>query len=680
MAEKGTRKGPKALAAVTRRLLALVLGLWLICMACLTLGTAQFVYRELMEQGETFAQYVYQLGYFSWLYEPESVQGARRQIPGIVEYSMNDAIAKSGAVLMAPDYDAAPEPNPPQWLNLLQGGSRCEMAVLFLDADGTVLRQSGDFLYFGYMTEAAWLAGSDVTDAYGWMDLGSGDDDRFTVLRTLYGADKSLWDLVGLRLTGYFDGSRLEPLAMELLTRTAYHQALDTVYPEGSDEEREYSVSELDAMGLLQWEQQFDHTATADRPLVTIYALDPAMSLYVPEGPVTYRDTERYETLRDLLATVGKSGDLDAQNVYFGASQFDLWDMMVFSARNVRDWILYDGTEETWPEKEFTILTAVRASPLRIAVEYLEKVYLLTSGVALLGFFLVRRSVRKHLIEPVQAVNRAIGEGWTHLPQYREKMPRWAESRELLDHYFTTHDTLQEHKQERARLNTALQYAQKAEAHRRQMTSNIAHELKTPLAVIHSYAEGLRERVAEEKRDRYLEGILSETERTDGMVLELLDLSRLEAGKVKLARETVSLAALIRAIFERLERAAAEKHLIIDYDCSGDGTVTADESRMAQVLENLATNAIKYTPLAGRITVTIRADGSGTTFTMENDSPPLPQDALHHVWDPFYRADAARSGGGTGLGLAIAKNIITLHGGTCFARNTKTGVAFGFTI
>lgn len=680
MAKKGTKKGPKALAAVTRRLLALVLGLWLVCMVCLTLGTTQFVYRELMEQGADFAQYVYQVGFFSWLYEPESVQMARRQIPGIVEYSMNDAIAKSSAVLTAPTYDAAPEPNPPQWLDLLQGGSSCETAVLFMDQDGNILRQSGDFLYFGYMTEAAWRAGSDVTDAYGWMDLGSGDDDRFAALRTLYRADNSLWDLVSLRLTGYFDGFRLEPLAMDLLTRTAYHQALDTVYPEGSDDDREYSVSELDAMGLLQWEQKFDYTATADRPLVTVYALYPAMSVYAPEGPVTYRGTERYETLRDLLATMEDYQDLDAQAVYSGASQFDLWDMIVFSARNVRDWTSYDGTEETWPEEEFTILTALRASPLRIAMGYLVKVYLLTGGVALLGFFLVRRSVRKHLIEPIQAVNRAIGEGWTHLPQYREKMPRWAESRQLLDHYFATQDTLQEHKQERARLNTALQYAQRAEAHRRQMTSNIAHELKTPLAVIHSYAEGLKERVAEEKRDQYLEVILSETERTDGMVLELLDLSRLEAGKVKLARDTVSLDALIRAIFEKLEPVAAEKHLTIVYDCSEDGTVTADESRMAQVLENLATNAIKYTPPEGCITVTIRTDRTGTTFTMENDSPPLPQDALHHVWDPFYRADAARSGGGTGLGLAIAKNIITLHGGTCFARNTKTGVAFGFTI
>ena len=97
---------------------------------------------------------------------------------------------------------------------------------------------------------------------------------------------------------------------------------------------------------------------------------------------------------------------------------------------------------------------------------------------------------------------------------------------------------LQLQKSEITRLNTALDYAKTAEENRRQMTSNIAHELKTPLAVIHSYAEGLRERVAEEKRDRYLEVILSETERTDGMVLELLDLSRLEAGKVKLARET----------------------------------------------------------------------------------------------------------------------------------------------
>ena len=90
------------------------------------------------------------------------------------------------------------------------------------------------------------------------------------------------------------------------------------------------------------------------------------------------------------------------------------------------------------------------------------------------------------------------------------------------------------------RLNTALTYAKTAEENRRQMTSHIAHELKTPLAVVHSYAEGLQEHIAEDKRDKYIDVILSETERMDAMVLEMLDLSRLEAGKVKLSRDQFS--------------------------------------------------------------------------------------------------------------------------------------------
>ena len=212
------------------------------------------------------------------------------------------------------------------------------------------------------------------------------------------------------------------------------------------------------------------------------------------------------------------------------------------------------------------------------------------------------------------------------------------------------------------------------------MTSNIAHELKTPLAVIHGYAEGLKEHIAEDKRDRYLDVILSETERVDGMVLELLDLSRLEAGKVKLSRDRVSLAVLTRTIFDKLDMAVQAKQLQLHFAFSDDGMVTADESRIAQVIENFATNAIKYTPSGGQVTVTIQTRRDGTSFTIENESEPLPAEALDKVWDAFYRADTARSGGGTGLGLAIAKNIVELHGGRCAVRNTAQGVAFSFTI
>ena len=212
------------------------------------------------------------------------------------------------------------------------------------------------------------------------------------------------------------------------------------------------------------------------------------------------------------------------------------------------------------------------------------------------------------------------------------------------------------------------------------MISHLTHQLKTPLAVIHGYAEGLREHIAEEKRDHYVEMILSETERSDKMVLEMLDLSRLEAGKVKLSRDQVSLLALAQYMVEKLEKPIAEKQLQVEFFTQEEGLITADESRMAQVMENLFTNAVKYTPKGGWIQVELEKGRREITFTLKNQSQPLSQEELRQVWDPFFRAKDAQMEEGTGLGLAIVKTIIELHGGDCFAINIDQGVSFWFKI
>ena len=108
--------------------------------------------------------------------------------------------------------------------------------------------------------------------------------------------------------------------------------------------------------------------------------------------------------------------------------------------------------------------------------------------------------------------------------------------------------------------------------------------------------------------------------------------------------------------------------------------ITADESRISQVLENFLTNAVKYTPSGGWIRVRIQREPAEALFTVENQSAPLSQQALRSVWLPFYRTEEAQTEQGTGLGLAIAKSIIELHGGKCFAQNLEQGVAFGFKI
>jgi signal transduction histidine kinase len=390
---------------------------------------------------------------------------------------------------------------------------------------------------------------------------------------------------------------------------------------------------------------------------------------------------EEHENLLDLLKTMGYYQDKGRDTFYSGASQFDLWNMIVFSSCGIYDLRDYDSASgEPFPDAEYTIMTAMQASPLKIAMTFLRNVYLITFAIALIGFLYVRSRVRKYLIAPLQSINEGVAANWAHISALSEKAPEWKEPYELWEHYRQTQDTLQNNKNEITRLNTALEYAKTAEESRRQMTSNIAHELKTPLAVIHSYAEGLKEHIAEEKRDKYIDIILTEAERTDDMVLEMLDLSRLEAGKVKLSRDDFSLISLTKAIFEKLEMAAQAKELQIKFSFPDDFTITADEARIAQVVENFATNAIKYTPVGGHILVKIQIGRSGTTFSIENDSEPLSSEALSKVWDTFYRTDEARSGGGTGLGLAIAKNIVELHGGKCSVRNTKTGVEFQFSI
>jgi signal transduction histidine kinase len=204
------------------------------------------------------------------------------------------------------------------------------------------------------------------------------------------------------------------------------------------------------------------------------------------------------------------------------------------------------------------------------------------------------------------------------------------------------------------------------------MVSNITHELKTPLAIIHSYAEGLQSGIAEEKKEKYLSTILEEAERMDGMVLEMLDHSRLESGKVRLATDHFSLYQLTASIAEKLTPAMEERQLKLSWGFSNDCMLTADESRMAQVVTNLMTNAVRYTPEGGSIWLRVFADAKDATFQIENEGTHLPEEIREKIFETFYRADDSRTGKGTGLGLPIAKSIVELHRGTIKVQNTYT--------
>lgn len=227
-------------------------------------------------------------------------------------------------------------------------------------------------------------------------------------------------------------------------------------------------------------------------------------------------------------------------------------------------------------------------------------------------------------------------------------------------------DQIQQQKQ-------ALNYARDAEASRRQMTSAIAHELKTPIAVLSSYSEALQENIDAEKQKYYLEVIREETDRMDRMVLELLDLSRLEAGKYKLRREKFDLEELVREIIKPLEQQIAEKGVTVEWQL-GEKETTADRYRFGQVVENFLTNAIRHTPEGGRII--LRIGMNHETFSVENTGRLIPPEQLGKVWETFWQGDQSRNKRGSGLGLAICRSIMFLHGGSCKVENTASGVRF----
>lgn len=542
-----------------------------------------------------------------------------------------------------------------------------QTAVIFCGSDGTILCQSGNFVFFEYACEIEQMG--QEPGGCAWIDL-----DRDGTGSALYTSLREMYDsgvhFSYARITGCQDGAEMIPIQIDYVTYQMLRHAQNLYKDEhGAAPD---SLSELEREGLLKWKTVFDHHdgVKAGSTPVTVYTDALNFNFYDTRAAVSYRENI-YDDLLALLSA--NTREVRASPALSGKYDWNgtiLFDCQTFYVRS-------DPTSDLQP---LTMLTAVSGHPRQAAVQKLIPAYLVTFALPVLCALILLHIIKRNLVEPVKAINTSISDDLDTIYFAEELLPKWRELYELNQNYGNTQQALHQKKDEVTRLSTALNYAKTAEQNRRQMMSNIAHELKTPLAVIHSYAEGLKENIAENKREKYLDVILAETEHLDRMVLELLDLSRLEAGRVKLNRSDFSLSELARSVFDRLEMSANAKGLNITYCFPAHCTVTADESRIRQVIENFATNAVKYTPVNGSIRAKIISNRFGTVFSIENDCEPLSPEALQKVWDTFYRADESRSGEGTGLGLSIAKHIVELHGGTCSVQNTSSGVRFQFSI
>lgn len=207
------------------------------------------------------------------------------------------------------------------------------------------------------------------------------------------------------------------------------------------------------------------------------------------------------------------------------------------------------------------------------------------------------------------------------------------------------------------------------EQYRRTTSNAMAHDLKSPLAVISLYAENLKAGTNPEKNQYYMDGILDEVRQMNGQVASILDMAKAEDVDTKLKKTEVDLAGIVDTVAQIYNEKISGKNVQIDI--SGACTVSADEALMYQAVVNIMDNAVKYVTYGGHIAVKL----SDKEVSFVNSSEPLDKDTLANVWNPFVKGDNSRHGHkGTGLGLSIVKTIMDRHGFDCEMKNVDDGV------
>jgi signal transduction histidine kinase len=217
----------------------------------------------------------------------------------------------------------------------------------------------------------------------------------------------------------------------------------------------------------------------------------------------------------------------------------------------------------------------------------------------------------------------------------------------------------------------------------KEFLSNISHELKTPLALIQGYAEGLQDSVNddEESREYYASVIVDEAKRMDKLVRELLMISRMESEREEINPVKFSITTMIENIIKKHNLELKEKDVTVHF-VEGEEFVKADKFKISEVVENFYTNAIKHCDYEKLIIIRYEKIGDILRIKIQNSGKTIPEDQLNKIWDKFYKVDFARkrNTGGTGIGLYVVSKIQELHSQKYGVINTSEGVEFWFDV
>jgi signal transduction histidine kinase len=210
--------------------------------------------------------------------------------------------------------------------------------------------------------------------------------------------------------------------------------------------------------------------------------------------------------------------------------------------------------------------------------------------------------------------------------------------------------------------------------------ANVSHDLKTPLTSIQGYSQAIIDGATGDPVEA-ARIIHEEAERMNRMVVELTDLARLQSGRLTIQSVPIDLGRVAAAVGQRLAIVAREKGVSLTVDAPSMPEINGDGDRLVQVLTNLISNAIQFTPAGGSVSVKAQVRDGGVEVVVQDTGIGIPPDELPRIFERFYQVDKARGPRrGTGLGLAIVQEIVQLHGGSISAASAGENRGSTFTV
>lgn len=318
----------------------------------------------------------------------------------------------------------------------------------------------------------------------------------------------------------------------------------------------------------------------------------------------------------------------------------------------------------------------------KIANEFLAYVGIIAAIIGSIAMFLITKQFTKPILQL-----SGIAKKMTDL-EFEVKYPVKTndEIGELGESINTLSDkletTIMELKQANNELMTDIQRKIEIDEMRKEFLSNVSHELKTPIALIQGYAEGLKENINEdeESRDFYCEVIMDEANKMNNMVKKLLSLNELEFGNNQVDFDRFDIVTLIKSVINSTEILFKQKEVILHFEQAEPVYVWADELLIEQVVTNYISNALNHVDEQKIIEIKLIPRKDTVRVAVFNTGKNIPEDELDKVWIKFYKVDKARTReyGGSGIGLSIVKAIMNSHNKKCGAINRPVGVEFWF--